>query len=181
MNILSYFAFLCLFAYVLMVDFQPSPSWCEYLIYLWLFSLVCEEMRQVLTAPHQGSVTTESHPSPWELGRTSGGRQPFLLAPPWSLAPKAWLPWLRLGFWIFPAQSTHGTPQFPVLPEAGSMRPKVPHLPNHILWPPLNRCVSPTLPSVSPWVLICKRLGMMESHECGYGSSLLAGCGGTHL
>lgn len=46
LNIFSYFAFLCLFAYVLMVDFQPSPSWCEYLIYLWLFSLVCEETRQ---------------------------------------------------------------------------------------------------------------------------------------
>lgn len=50
-NILSYFAFLCLFAYVLMVDFQPTPSWSEYLIYLWLFSLVCEEMRQVCTWP----------------------------------------------------------------------------------------------------------------------------------
>lgn len=47
MNILSYFAFLCLFAYVLMVDFQPQPSGCEYLIYVWLFSLVCEELRQV--------------------------------------------------------------------------------------------------------------------------------------
>uniref|UniRef100_A0A8P0NR09 Transient receptor potential cation channel subfamily M member 2 n=1 Tax=Canis lupus familiaris TaxID=9615 RepID=A0A8P0NR09_CANLF len=47
LNILSYFAFLCLFAYVLMVDFQPTPSWCEYLIYFWLFSLVCEELRQV--------------------------------------------------------------------------------------------------------------------------------------
>ncbi|XP_055463196.1 transient receptor potential cation channel subfamily M member 2 isoform X2 [Psammomys obesus] len=51
LNILSYFAFLCLFAYVLMVDFQPSPSWCEYLIYLWLFSLVCEEMRQLFYDP----------------------------------------------------------------------------------------------------------------------------------
>jgi transient receptor potential cation channel subfamily M protein 2 len=50
-NILSYFAFLCLFAYVLMVDFQPTPSCCECLIYLWLFSLVCEETRQVRTAP----------------------------------------------------------------------------------------------------------------------------------
>ncbi|KAB0398108.1 hypothetical protein E2I00_019756 [Balaenoptera physalus] len=29
LNILSYFAFLCLFAYVLMVDFQPRPSGCE--------------------------------------------------------------------------------------------------------------------------------------------------------
>ncbi|XP_077735524.1 transient receptor potential cation channel subfamily M member 2 isoform X5 [Canis aureus] len=53
LNILSYFAFLCLFAYVLMVDFQPTPSWCEYLIYFWLFSLVCEELRQpcLLAAP----------------------------------------------------------------------------------------------------------------------------------
>uniref|UniRef100_A0A8C9M6N4 Transient receptor potential cation channel subfamily M member 2 n=1 Tax=Panthera tigris altaica TaxID=74533 RepID=A0A8C9M6N4_PANTA len=40
LNILSYFAFLCLFAYVLMVDFQPTPSCCEYLIYFWLFSLL---------------------------------------------------------------------------------------------------------------------------------------------
>lgn len=47
MNILSYFTFLLLFAYVLMVDFQPLPSWREYLIYFWLFSLVCEEIRQV--------------------------------------------------------------------------------------------------------------------------------------
>ncbi|CAI9175994.1 unnamed protein product [Rangifer tarandus platyrhynchus] len=51
MNILSYFAFLCLFAYVLMVDFQPQPSGCEYLIYIWLFSLVCEELRQLFYDP----------------------------------------------------------------------------------------------------------------------------------
>ncbi|XP_048811178.1 transient receptor potential cation channel subfamily M member 2 isoform X1 [Lagopus muta] len=51
MNILSYFTFLLLFAYVLMVDFQPSPSWWEYLIYFWLFSLVCEETRQLLHDP----------------------------------------------------------------------------------------------------------------------------------
>ncbi|XP_036207757.1 transient receptor potential cation channel subfamily M member 2 isoform X1 [Myotis myotis] len=53
LNILSYFSFLCLFAYVLMVDFQPSPSWCERLIYLWLFSLVCEELRQLLYDPDE--------------------------------------------------------------------------------------------------------------------------------
>ncbi|KAF6122339.1 transient receptor potential cation channel subfamily M member 2 [Phyllostomus discolor] len=53
LNILSYFSFLCLFAYVLMVDFQPSPSWCEHLIYLWLFSLVCEELRQLLYDPDE--------------------------------------------------------------------------------------------------------------------------------
>ncbi|XP_021112017.1 transient receptor potential cation channel subfamily M member 2 isoform X1 [Heterocephalus glaber] len=53
LNILSYFAFLCLFAYVLMVDFQPTPSWSECLIYLWLFSLVCEEMRQLFYDPDE--------------------------------------------------------------------------------------------------------------------------------
>ncbi|XP_039101414.1 transient receptor potential cation channel subfamily M member 2 isoform X1 [Hyaena hyaena] len=53
LNILSYFAFLCLFAYVLMVDFQPTPSWCEYLIYFWLFSLVCEELRQLFYDPDE--------------------------------------------------------------------------------------------------------------------------------
>lgn len=51
MNILSYFAFLCLFAYVLMVDFQPQPSSCECLIYVWLFSLACEELRQLFYDP----------------------------------------------------------------------------------------------------------------------------------
>ncbi|XP_012516997.1 PREDICTED: transient receptor potential cation channel subfamily M member 2 [Propithecus coquereli] len=53
LNILSYFAFLCLFAYVLMVDFQPTPSWCECAIYLWLFSLVCEETRQLFYDPDE--------------------------------------------------------------------------------------------------------------------------------
>uniref|UniRef100_A0A674IXW9 Transient receptor potential cation channel subfamily M member 2 n=1 Tax=Terrapene triunguis TaxID=2587831 RepID=A0A674IXW9_9SAUR len=48
LNILSYFSFLWLFAYILMIDFQATPSWREYVIYFWLFSLVCEETRQVL-------------------------------------------------------------------------------------------------------------------------------------
>ncbi|XP_004696953.1 transient receptor potential cation channel subfamily M member 2 [Echinops telfairi] len=51
LNILSYFTFLGLFAYVLMVDFQASPSWCECVIYCWLFSLVCEEARQLFSDP----------------------------------------------------------------------------------------------------------------------------------
>lgn len=46
-NIVSYFAFLFLFATVLLVDFQSSPSGCELLLYIWLLSLVCEEFRQV--------------------------------------------------------------------------------------------------------------------------------------
>lgn len=62
MNILSYFTFLLLFAYVLMVDFQPLPSWREYLIYFWLFSLVCEEIRQVWSRQSQ------------RLGEMRGGR-----------------------------------------------------------------------------------------------------------
>ncbi|XP_075140952.1 transient receptor potential cation channel subfamily M member 2 [Leptodactylus fuscus] len=51
LNILAYFAFLLLFAYVLMIDFQPTPSWREHVIYFWLFSLVCEEIRQVFYDP----------------------------------------------------------------------------------------------------------------------------------
>uniref|UniRef100_A0A8C6XGJ8 Transient receptor potential cation channel subfamily M member 2 n=1 Tax=Naja naja TaxID=35670 RepID=A0A8C6XGJ8_NAJNA len=51
LNILSYFSFLCLFAFVLMTDFQSTPSWPEYVIYFWLFSLVCEEARQLFCDP----------------------------------------------------------------------------------------------------------------------------------
>nr|XP_009303267.1 transient receptor potential cation channel subfamily M member 2 isoform X2 [Danio rerio]6DRK_A Chain A, Transient receptor potential cation channel, subfamily M, member 2 [Danio rerio]6DRK_B Chain B, Transient receptor potential cation channel, subfamily M, member 2 [Danio rerio]6DRK_C Chain C, Transient receptor potential cation channel, subfamily M, member 2 [Danio rerio]6DRK_D Chain D, Transient receptor potential cation channel, subfamily M, member 2 [Danio rerio] len=46
-NIASYFGFLWLFAVVLMIDFQTSPSWRELLLYVWLTSLVCEEIRQL--------------------------------------------------------------------------------------------------------------------------------------
>uniref|UniRef100_A0A6I8SSM0 Transient receptor potential cation channel, subfamily M, member 2 n=1 Tax=Xenopus tropicalis TaxID=8364 RepID=A0A6I8SSM0_XENTR len=51
LNILSYFGFLLLFAYVLMINFQPFPSWRELVIYVWLFSFVCEEVRQVVYDP----------------------------------------------------------------------------------------------------------------------------------
>ncbi|XP_066542051.1 transient receptor potential cation channel subfamily M member 2-like isoform X2 [Hoplias malabaricus] len=46
-NIASYFGFLWLFAVVLMMDFQKYPSWRELLLYVWLTSLVCEEVRQL--------------------------------------------------------------------------------------------------------------------------------------
>uniref|UniRef100_A0A8C6PMY1 Transient receptor potential cation channel, subfamily M, member 4a n=1 Tax=Nothobranchius furzeri TaxID=105023 RepID=A0A8C6PMY1_NOTFU len=50
-NVLMYFLFLCLFAYVLLVDFQPpypdGPSCLELVLYFWVFTLVCEEIRQV--------------------------------------------------------------------------------------------------------------------------------------
>uniref|UniRef100_A0A8C6PKQ9 Transient receptor potential cation channel, subfamily M, member 4a n=1 Tax=Nothobranchius furzeri TaxID=105023 RepID=A0A8C6PKQ9_NOTFU len=49
-NVLMYFLFLCLFAYVLLVDFQPpypdGPSCLELVLYFWVFTLVCEEIRQ---------------------------------------------------------------------------------------------------------------------------------------
>lgn len=49
-NVLMYFLFLCLFAYVLLVDFKPPPTegpkTLEFVLYFWVFTLVCEEMRQ---------------------------------------------------------------------------------------------------------------------------------------
>ncbi|XP_029946141.1 transient receptor potential cation channel subfamily M member 4a isoform X2 [Salarias fasciatus] len=49
-NVLMYHLFLCLFAYVLLVDFKPpppdGPSVAEFVLYFWVFTLVCEEIRQ---------------------------------------------------------------------------------------------------------------------------------------
>ncbi|RVE69012.1 hypothetical protein OJAV_G00073620 [Oryzias javanicus] len=51
-NVLMYFLFLVLFAYVLLVDFKdpppvgPSPT--EIALYFWVFTLVCEEIRQTI-------------------------------------------------------------------------------------------------------------------------------------
>lgn len=67
MNILSYFTFLLLFAYILMVDFQPTPSWREYLIYFWLFSLVCEETRQVRAGRAEAGRWQRRRDTPWVL------------------------------------------------------------------------------------------------------------------
>ncbi|XP_061740905.1 transient receptor potential cation channel subfamily M member 5-like [Nerophis ophidion] len=50
-NVLMYFLFLCLFAYILLVDFKPpppkGPSSLEFVLYFWVFTLVCEEIRQI--------------------------------------------------------------------------------------------------------------------------------------
>uniref|UniRef100_A0A8B9RDI0 Histidine rich calcium binding protein n=1 Tax=Astyanax mexicanus TaxID=7994 RepID=A0A8B9RDI0_ASTMX len=50
-NMLMYFLFLLLFAYVLLVDFKPpppkGPSPMELLLYFWVFTIVCEEIRGV--------------------------------------------------------------------------------------------------------------------------------------
>uniref|UniRef100_A0A674A8W2 Transient receptor potential cation channel, subfamily M, member 2 n=1 Tax=Salmo trutta TaxID=8032 RepID=A0A674A8W2_SALTR len=45
------FSFLLLFSVVLMIDFQATPSWREGLLYVWLISLVCEEVRQLFHDP----------------------------------------------------------------------------------------------------------------------------------
>ncbi|MBN3295181.1 TRPM2 protein, partial [Amia calva] len=50
-NIMSYFIFLCLFAYILMMNFQVTPSGWEILLYVWLLSLVLEEIRQLCNDP----------------------------------------------------------------------------------------------------------------------------------
>lgn len=50
-NVFTYFLFLFLFAYVLLVDFKPpppkGPAPMEIVLYFWVFTLVCEEIRQV--------------------------------------------------------------------------------------------------------------------------------------
>jgi len=50
-NVLMYFLFLLLFAYVLLVDFRPAPpagpAVSEYIMYFWIFTIVCEEIRVV--------------------------------------------------------------------------------------------------------------------------------------
>ncbi|XP_036388183.1 transient receptor potential cation channel subfamily M member 4-like [Megalops cyprinoides] len=49
-NVLMYFLFLLLFAYVLLVDFKPpppvGPAPMELVLYFWVFTIVCEEIRQ---------------------------------------------------------------------------------------------------------------------------------------
>ncbi|XP_013869343.1 transient receptor potential cation channel subfamily M member 5 [Austrofundulus limnaeus] len=45
-----YFLFLVLFAYVLLMDFKPpppsGPASSEYVLYFWVFTIVCEEIRE---------------------------------------------------------------------------------------------------------------------------------------
>ncbi|XP_069496554.1 transient receptor potential cation channel subfamily M member 2-like isoform X2 [Ambystoma mexicanum] len=55
-NVISYIGFLWLFAYVLMMDFHASPSWREYLLYAWTFTIFCEEVRQLFDGPQEMSL-----------------------------------------------------------------------------------------------------------------------------
>ncbi|XP_066855706.1 transient receptor potential cation channel subfamily M member 8 isoform X14 [Anser cygnoides] len=49
-NVIFYIAFLLLFAYVLLMDFQKEPTVLEMILYVLVFILLCDEVRQVLTA-----------------------------------------------------------------------------------------------------------------------------------
>ncbi|XP_041739841.1 transient receptor potential cation channel subfamily M member 4 isoform X2 [Coregonus clupeaformis] len=57
-NVLMYFLFLLLFAYVLLVDFKPppprGPAIAECVLYFWVFTIVCEEIRETFL---MGSMT----------------------------------------------------------------------------------------------------------------------------
>ncbi|KAJ0060250.1 hypothetical protein NL108_004105, partial [Boleophthalmus pectinirostris] len=57
-NVLMYFLFLLLYAYVLLVDFKSppphGPAKTEYLLYFWVFTIVCEEIRETF---FQGAVS----------------------------------------------------------------------------------------------------------------------------
>ncbi|XP_037319037.2 transient receptor potential cation channel subfamily M member 4-like [Pungitius pungitius] len=50
-NVVMYFLFLLLFAWVLLVDFKPPSSsglaLTEYVLYFWVFTIVCEEIREI--------------------------------------------------------------------------------------------------------------------------------------
>uniref|UniRef100_A0A8C5JKQ0 TRPM-like domain-containing protein n=1 Tax=Junco hyemalis TaxID=40217 RepID=A0A8C5JKQ0_JUNHY len=46
-NVIFYIAFLLLFAYVLLMDFQKEPTALEIILYVLVFILLCDEVRQV--------------------------------------------------------------------------------------------------------------------------------------
>ncbi|XP_064015791.1 transient receptor potential cation channel subfamily M member 8 isoform X2 [Pogoniulus pusillus] len=49
-NVIFYIAFLLLFAYVLLMDFQKEPTALEIILYVLVFILLCDEVRQVGSA-----------------------------------------------------------------------------------------------------------------------------------
>ncbi|XP_072463451.1 transient receptor potential cation channel subfamily M member 4-like isoform X2 [Notamacropus eugenii] len=81
-NVVSYLLFLLLFARVLLVDMQAeSPTAIEYILYLWVFTLLCEELRQGLSGGW-GNLGVGTSPS---LGRLPLSRRLRLyLADTWN-------------------------------------------------------------------------------------------------
>lgn len=49
-TVMFYIAFLLLFAYVLLMDFQKEPTMLELILYVLVFILLCDEVRQVGSA-----------------------------------------------------------------------------------------------------------------------------------
>ncbi|XP_027715110.1 transient receptor potential cation channel subfamily M member 4 isoform X1 [Vombatus ursinus] len=84
-NVVSYLLFLLLFARVLLLDIQPksptSPTALEYLLYLWVFTLLCEEIRQGLSGGWGNlGVSTPQEPGKLPLSRRLG----LYLADTWN-------------------------------------------------------------------------------------------------
>uniref|UniRef100_A0A8P4GQT9 Transient receptor potential cation channel, subfamily M, member 5 n=1 Tax=Dicentrarchus labrax TaxID=13489 RepID=A0A8P4GQT9_DICLA len=59
-NVIMYFAFLCLFTYVLLLDFRRPPPFgpgaAEIMLYFWVFTLVLEELRQSFFTDEEMSI-----------------------------------------------------------------------------------------------------------------------------
>ncbi|XP_043854484.1 transient receptor potential cation channel subfamily M member 4 isoform X2 [Dromiciops gliroides] len=66
-NVVSYLLFLLLFARVLLLDIQPeAPTAIEFLLYLWVFTLLCEELRQGLSGGW-GNLGFGTSPGPGKM------------------------------------------------------------------------------------------------------------------
>lgn len=74
-NVIMYFLFLLLFAYVLLVDFkrQPpaGPAITEYVLYFWVFTIVCEEIREVSAKRGPPGRDGKDDPLFWRRALTS--------------------------------------------------------------------------------------------------------------
>lgn len=44
---IAYFIFLAIFSYMLLVEFSEEMGTCELIIFIWILTLMIEEMRQV--------------------------------------------------------------------------------------------------------------------------------------
>lgn len=114
-----YFAFLCLFTYVLLLDFRRPPPYgpgpAEIMLYFWVFTLVLEEIRQVTNHSFWTTftwsdfnllfcnstisieyvcVTVSSHTSlsRWWCESLQRAQSPWGFKDSWAFHLSAWLP-----------------------------------------------------------------------------------------
>ena len=52
---ISFFIFLYLFGYILIMDYNPRPSNLEWIMLFWVFTFVCEEIRQIVEVNEDNS------------------------------------------------------------------------------------------------------------------------------